>query len=60
MAEGSSPEQTLDQFLPCDPEVLGDVTKNTGASPHAERPMARHGDMVLAALCGVRRRWLPV
>jgi hypothetical protein len=57
---GSSPEQTLDQFLPCEAEVLGDVTKDTGQSPHAERRVARHGDMVLAALRGGEAKMAPV
>ena len=55
----SAPEQTLDQLLPCEVEVLGNVTKDTGQSAHAERGVARHGDVVLTALRGGKAKVAP-
>jgi hypothetical protein len=56
---GSSPEQPLDQFLPCEAEVLGNVAEHTGQSPYAESRVPRHGDMVLAALVGCEAKMAP-
>ena len=48
----SAAEQTLDQLVACEAEVLGNVAEHPGQSPDRAGRVPRPGDMVLAAVGG--------
>jgi hypothetical protein len=57
---GLSAEQTFDERLSAQAEVLSDFAEDAGQRADPEGRVTRNGDVVLTAFEIVSRRWLPV